>query len=428
MKIGVIADDFTGATDIAAFLVKNGLRTVQLSGEELDAAGLRRAGQSACDTGVEAVVVSLKNRSNPAPEAISKALRVLDGLMELGAEQIYFKYCSTFDSTPEGNIGPVTDALMDRLDVSMTVVCPALPVNGRTIYNGYLFVDGVPLNESGMRNHPLTPMTDASLVRLMENQSRGTAAVIGVDVVERGPATIQQRLAELESQSVRYAILDALSTDHLDTLGQALREMVLVTGGSGLGGGIAHAITGANSAATPPFERSAGSAVVISGSSSNMTNTQVDAYRRKAPHHRLRVDRVITDSETYLDELLDWYDQQTPGGLAPMIYATANATEVASIQREFGAAVAGTAIENFFGELAVRVVAAGARTLIVAGGETSGAVTSALGIDGFEVGAEIAPGVPLVRSLDRQVYLALKSGNFGAATFFFDAQGADPNA
>lgn len=422
ITIGVIADDFTGATDIAGFLVASGLRTLQLNGEHLLGHGGRRAALPGVDPEINAVVISLKNRSNPSDEAIEKARAALAILADLGAEQVYFKYCSTFDSTPLGNIGPVTDALMDALDVPLTVVCPALPVNGRTTYQGYLFVGGVPLDESGMRHHPITPMTDASLTRLMEGQSRGRAGVVAVDVVERGVDEVRRALARLEEEGVQYAILDALTDEHLAILGEAVQDLPLVTGGSGLAGGIGRARTGAAAAGPPPFDIAPGRAVVLSGSSSETTNAQVARYRESAPHRSVVIDRILADPDGYLEEVLAWILAQDAAGPAPLVFATASPTQVQAVQERVGAERAGNAIEGLFARLAVRLVEEGVRSIIVAGGETSGAVTAALGINGFEVGPQIAPGVPLVRSLDGRIQLVLKSGNFGGPDFFADAQ------
>lgn len=423
IKIGVIADDFTGATDVASFLVQNGFRTVQLSGEQSQLMQ-SHAAVDALVTGrdVDAVVVSLKNRSNPPSQAVAKALDAHDMLQSIGAEQIYFKYCSTFDSTPEGNIGPVTDALMDRLGVPVTVVCPALPVNGRTTYHGYLFVNGVPLDESGMRNHPVTPMTDASLARLIEAQARGRAGVISIDVIERGSSAVRSAITGLREQGVRYIILDTIHDGHLRVLGEAVADLALVTGGSGLAGAIARARSGNQAVTDSPFGFTEGPSVIVSGSSSERTNEQVAYYKNIAPYHALDVDEVIEDPEAYLHRVVRWYWEQDTAGWAPLVYATADPSGVEILQQRYGAARVGTAIEEFFRKLARVLVDDGVRAVIVAGGETSGAVTTALDISAFEVGPSIAPGVPLVRSLDGRLQLVLKSGNFGSATFFVDAQ------
>lgn len=414
VQLGVIADDFTGATDIAGFLVANGLRTIQLSGvQELHS----------IPADVDAIVISLKSRSNPTGEAVEQSLEALRRLKDVGATRFYFKYCSTFDSTPTGNIGPVTDALLDDLGQEFTVVCPALPVNGRTIYKGYLFVGDVPLHESGMRNHPVTPMTDSNLMRLMEGQSEGKAGNVPVGVVDGGAAAVREALATLRESGVRYAVLDALNDEHLRTLGAAVADLVLVTGGSGLGGAIASTLTEDSRSSDPGgWTPVPGRGVVLSGSCSVMTNRQVDDYKGRAPSLAISVDRLLRDPAGYEAEILEWVLAQPAGGPAPLVYATAGPEDVRRLQEKFGASVTSEAIESLFANLARGLAAAGVTRFIVAGGETSGSVTTALGVSGFHVGPQIAPGVPRVRSLDQRLELALKSGNFGGVDFFTTAQ------
>lgn len=441
LRIGVIADDFTGATDIAGFLVSAGLRTAQLNSpqhapENLDA---------------DAVVISLKTRSIPAQEAIEQSLGACRILGQLGAEQIIFKYCSTFDSTAEGNIGPVTDALLQELGEDFTVVVPALPINGRTVYQSNLFVHHQPLHESGMKDHPVTPMTDSDLLRLMEAQSSGTAASVPYAVIEQGPDAVREALRQARSEGARYAVPDTLNHDHLDIIGQAATGLRLLTGGSGIGSGLARALTGqsgqpaqpapqgepaqqggtgAPDAASPAEDWcfTSGAAVVISGSASQMTNRQVEAYAAEAPSTALDIPRVIDyDAAGYLAELSRWVleNSTAPNSTdqaAPMVYATAAPETVRQWQQSYGAERLSAAIEDFFGQLAAQLRSEGVTRFIVAGGETSGAVTQALGVDGFEVGPQIAPGVPWTRSLEsdpqRRIDLTLKSGNFGDPDFF----------
>lgn len=420
LQIGVIADDFTGATDIAGFLVEGGLRTAQLTGVP-----------TVPLPDVDAIVISLKSRSIPAGDAVVQSLAAHEALRDAGAERIIFKYCSTFDSTPEGNIGPVTDALMQATGADITVVSPALPVNGRTVYNGYLFVNGVPLDESGMRNHPVTPMTDASLVRLMEAQSEGKAAVIPVTVIERGAEAIREALAQLREQGIRYAVTDTLTAEHLTAIGEATTDLPLVTGGSGIGGGLARALSGRDAASASESAASdwtliEGRAVVFSGSASEMTNKQVAAYREVAPSLAVDVDRLLTEAAAeqtaYRDEVLAWVLEQ-PAAPAPLVYATADPEAVRGLQQRYGAETTSATIEGLFAWLAAELRGAEVTRFIVAGGETSGIVTTSLGVEGFHIGPQIAPGVPWVRSLDGTLDLALKSGNFGDVDFFSRAQG-----
>lgn len=414
MLLGVIADDFTGATDIASFLVENGLPTVQLNGVPQD------------DTPVDsqAVVISLKSRSCPVDQAVEQSLQALAWLQRQGCRQFYFKYCSTFDSTAQGNIGPVTDALLDALGEQQTVISPALPVNGRTVYQGYLFVMDQLLSESGMRNHPVTPMTDSNLMRLMEAQASGRCGLVNAAEMDRGAGAVQEKLQQLAQLGVRYVVLDTLNEQHLLTQGEALKTMKLVTGGSGLAIGIARqwAQPGqekAQSAGAPQGKK----AVILSGSCSTMTNKQVARYRQQAPAQSIDVSRCITagDRGAYAAELSTWVEQQA-SQLAPLLYATAEPEQLQQTQQQYGTEAASQAVEALFAEVVKRLQQQGFSRFIVAGGETSGVVTQALGIRGFHIGPCISPGVPWVRAIEQPVSLALKSGNFGDENFFARAQ------
>ncbi|MCR9300040.1 four-carbon acid sugar kinase family protein [Vibrio fluvialis] len=414
MLLGVIADDFTGATDIAGFLVENGMRTVQLNGMP--------AGDTQVDA--DAVVISLKSRSCPANQAVSQSLAALRWLQAQGCQQFYFKYCSTFDSTEQGNIGPVTDALLAELNETFTIVCPALPVNGRTVFNGHLFVLGEPLNESGMRHHPVTPMSDSSVVRLMNRQSQGECGLVNYQVIEQGADAVVARFAELQSEGKRYAVVDAINSAHLVTLGQAAKSLKLITGGSGLAAGIAQ--NWADTLADQSEAKSAGlpqraPSVVLSGSCSLMTNQQVARYQTLAPHFAVDVEACLRD-EQYVQHVFDWVTKQLDGDYAPMVYATADAEQLKAIQAQYGAAASSEAVEQFFSQLAHQLQEFGVQNFIVAGGETSGTVTQSLGVTGFHIGPQIAPGVPWVKSIDGSLSLALKSGNFGDERFFEKAQ------
>lgn len=413
-RLGVIADDFTGATDIAGFMVENGWRVTQLIGH----------GPAQVPADVDAVVISLKSRSCAVEQAVADSLAALARLQELGCNRFFFKYCSTFDSTAEGNIGPVTDALLEALGQNFTVICPALPVNGRTVCHGNLFVNGVPLNESGMKDHPVTPMTDANLQRLMAAQARGQVGLVDYHAVLAGPAAVRARLEELKANGVNYAVLDTLTMTDLPVLGEALSELKLVTGGSGLGAGLARFATGGQGAALARelgAPVAGGRAVVLSGSCSQMTNAQVAAYQQKAPHRLVEVARCIEAPAAYAAELADWVAAQDSAP-APMLYATQPAAELSRIQAQYGAARASEAVEGVFAAVAARLAGEGFSKFIVAGGETSGIVTQALAVTGFHIGPQIAPGVPWVRALDKPLSLALKSGNFGDEHFFSNAQ------
>ncbi len=414
MRLGVIADDFTGATDIASFLVQNGLPTIQFNGVP-DAHDALRA---------QAIVISLKSRSCPPQQAIEQSLAALAWLQQQGCDRFYFKYCSTFDSTEQGNIGPVTDALLAALGETQTVISPSLPVNGRTVYQGYLFVADQLLSESGMRHHPVTPMTDSNLVRLMTRQAKGQAAVINAAQLDQGAEVVRAQLDALKTQGINYVVLDALHEQHLLTQGEALKETRLVTGGSGLAIGIARAWatqqqnSDAEQAGRPQGDR----AVVISGSCSQMTNRQVEAYRQHAPSHEVRVERCLDDAESYAQELCNWVEAHRQPALAPLLFATADAQQLQAIQQQFGAARSSEAVEQLFAAVTRELKVRGWQRFIVAGGETSGVVAQSLGVTAFHIGPMISPGVPWVRDIHQPLSLALKSGNFGDEQFFARAQ------
>ncbi|NOH93254.1 four-carbon acid sugar kinase family protein [Vibrio sp. AIC-3] len=414
MLLGVIADDFTGATDIAGFLVENGMRTVQLNGIPT----------GEFDTSADAVVISLKSRSCPVDQAVTDSVTALKWLQSQGCQQFYFKYCSTFDSTAEGNIGPVTDALLAELGESFTMVCPALPVNGRTVYNGHLFVFGELLSDSGMRNHPVTPMTDSSVVRMMDAQSEGVSGLVNFQTIEQGADAVTARFNELKAQGSRYAVVDAFNAEHLVTLGQAAKSLKLITGGSGLAAGIAKNWTG--HLADQSDAKHAGSpvkapTVVFSGSCSVMTNQQVAVYKQLAPHFAIDVKACLTNDQ-YANDVFDWVMTNNQGEFAPLVYATADAAALKAIQEEYGAQASSHAVEQFFSQLAIKLHQHGVTNFIVAGGETSGVVTQSLAVKGFHIGPQIAPGVPWVKSVEGELSLALKSGNFGDKNFFAKAQ------
>ncbi|KTA79166.1 3-oxo-tetronate kinase [Aeromonas salmonicida] len=411
MKLGVIADDFTGATDIAGFLVENGLATLQFSGIPAKA-DLK---------GVDAVVISLKSRSCPADEAVHDSLAALDWLKARGCPRIYQKYCSTFDCTATGNIGPVTDALLAALESQFTLICPALPVNGRTVYQGNLFVGAQPLAESGMRHHPITPMTDSNLLRLMETQARGRAGLVPFSTIDKGAAAIAEAFEQLTQDGVRYAVVDTLTEQHLLDIAAAAIDMPLVTGGSGLAIGLARLLGKGNLAAAREAGRPLGTrAVVLSGSCSEMTNRQVARYQAIAPALALDVAACLTRAD-YPAELVRWVSSQ-PVTPAPMLHATTSPGELAAIQARHGRDAASEAVEQCFAQVAVLLREAGVESFIIAGGETSSRITQALGIAAFHIGPQIAPGVPWVRATDAPLSLALKSGNFGDETFFSRAQ------
>jgi len=414
MRLGVIADDFTGATDIASFLVQNGLTTIQFSGipasEEM--------------TEAQAIVISLKSRSCPADQAVSQSLAALAWLQKQGCERFYFKYSSTFDSTAQGNIGPVTDALLNALGETQTVICPALPVNGRTVYQGYLFVGDQLLSDSGMRHHPVTPMQDSNLMRLMTSQATGKAGLIAAAQIDQGAESVRQALDQLAEQGISYVVTDTLHQGHLLTLGEALSDRRLVTGGSGLAIGLARQWTTAGTdaeaerAGRPHGDR----AVVLSGSCSQMTNRQVAAYRQLAPACEVEIEHCLEDAEGYARQLCDWVEANSHQTMAPLLFATADAQQLQVIQQRYGAQRSSEAVEQLFAAVTRELKQRGWQRFIVAGGETSGVVAQSLGVTAFHIGPTISPGVPWVRDIHQPLSLALKSGNFGDEDFFRRAQ------
>ena len=414
--LGAIADDFTGATDLANTWVKEGVRVCQVIGVP----------DGDTDIGpAEAVVVALKSRTSPVAEAVGQSMSALRWLHRAGARQIVFKYCSTFDSTSSGNIGPVADALMAEAGAEFALICPAFPENGRTIYQGLLFVGDLPLSESSMKDHPLTPMRDANLMRLMAAQSEHHVGLIPLQIVRAGADAIRARITQLKAEGIRYGVVDAIADDDLRAIGRAASGHALVTGGSGVGMGLPDNFrkSGVLSAGLSPVAPAiAGRELVLAGSCSAATRGQIAAVADRWPIRKLDPDRLAAGPEE-IEEVLDWAIQQ-PAETPVLIYASADPDEVAAVQARYGIAKAGHMIEDVFGRIASTLSGNGFSRLVVAGGETSGAVVSALGIRVLRIGPEIAPGVPWTESLGSQpLALALKSGNFGSRSFFADAFG-----
>lgn len=399
MKIGVIADDFTGASDIALTLAEAGMSTAQFVGVP----------QHTGDPELQAGVVALKSRSAPVDEAVSDALLACQWLVAQGAEQIVFKVCSTFDSTDAGNIGPVLDRLADHLDAGPVMVCPAFPENGRTVYQGHLFVGDRLLNESGMEQHPLTPMRDADLRRVLARQSAHPVNHIAIATVTEGPEAIRAA-----RPATGHVIVDAIEDAHLRAIGAASQGMGLLCGGSGIALGLAGNF--GVQAHPPRWEAVSGPGVVLSGSCSRATRDQVEAYRAVAPSLEIAPADVVAGK---LDPiaLATWALAETT---APLIYSSADPDSVATAQSTLGQGVVAHAIETLFSDLAAALQAGGARRIVVAGGETSGAVVQGLGAKALRIGPRIAPGVPALRT-ETGIALALKSGNFGDREFFLDA-------
>ena len=418
MLLGVIADDMTGATDVALMLNRSGMRTVQVIGVPREEAALPEA---------DCVVVALKSRTNPVEEAVADSIAACEALLKAGAKQILFKYCSTFDSTAKGNIGPVADALMQRLDTDRAIVCPAFPANGRSIYQGYLFVGPLPLHESSMKDHPLTPMRDSSLVRLMEAQSAHEVGLVDYATVLEGTGAVRKRFDALAAAGRRYIVTDALTNADLTTLGEAVADHKLLTGGSGIAMGLPENFrkAGALPQREAPQEIKApeGRAGIISGSCSTATRGQIKAAL-EAGFPALKVDPLaLVSGEQTAEKLASWALEQTADNPF-LLYSSDDPAEVAAVQEELGRERAGETVEQAFAEIARRIVAGGVSRLLVAGGETSGAVVQGLGIATLEIGPEIDPGVPWTRAVGgKELVIALKSGNFGAPNFFIKAWG-----
>jgi uncharacterized protein YgbK (DUF1537 family) len=416
LLLGCIADDFTGATDLANTLVRNGMRTIQVIGVP---DGLEVPADA------EAIVVALKSRTAPVAEAVGQSVASCRWLQQAGARQIYFKYCSTFDSTDEGNIGPVADALRAELKADFATICPAFPETGRTIYLGHLFVGDVLLSDSPMRNHPLTPMTDANLVRVMGRQTKVPVGLVPIGAVRQGPAEIRKAFDALRRKSVAYAVVDAIEDEDLRRLGAACADLALVTGGSGAAMELPENFRRAGLLAARAGEKALprvdGKAAVLSGSCSPATLAQVERMRSRHPSLKLDPLVLAERGEMAIAEALAWATAALETSPI-LIYASAPSESVKAVQAKLGREHAGSLVEHALATLAKGLVAAGVRRLIVAGGESSGAVVQALGVRALRIGPQIDPGIPATLSLgEPNVALALKSGNFGAEDFFLKA-------
>ncbi len=412
IKLGCIADDFTGATDLANNLVRAGMRVSQTIG--VPAEGL--------PTAVDAVVVALKTRTTPPEDAIAQSLQALQWLRSLGAEQIYFKYCSTFDSTAQGNIGPVAQALMQALNTPFCIATPAFPDNKRTVFKGHLFVGDDLLSDSSMRHHPLTPMTESNLVKVLQAQSSCPVGLVDYKTVAAGSAAVQERMQALQSQGVGMAIVDALSNGDLMQLGLALRGMPLVTGGSGVAIGLPQNWGLHPDPTTAQLPAPAGAQAVVSGSCSEASNAQTAHFMAQG-HPAFAMDALRAASgKPVVDEALAWARAQSPG--RPMlVYSTANPDAVKAVQAKLGVEKAGHLVETTLAEIARGLVGQGVGQLIVAGGETSGACVQALQISQLQIGPQIDPGVPwcYAHSPFGKLHVTLKSGNFGTEDFMTKA-------
>ena len=418
LSLGCIADDYTGASDLANTLTRSGLRTVQTIGVPASDLALPE---------VDAVVVSLKSRSIESSLAVSRSRDAEKWLRQRGARHVLFKICSTFDSTDAGNIGPVMDALRADSGDAVVLVTPAFPETGRTVYQGNLFVGSVPLNESPLKDHPLNPMHDSNLVRVLARQSRTKISLVALADIARGPDAVRARLADLSGKGFGAVIADAVFERDLETIGKVALDHHVSVGASGLGLGLARALVAAghvtshaaNAIADAPV---GGPAACLAGSCSQATLQQIAKAQQAMPVLHLDPDQVIA-GKNEARRALAWARERLAEG--PVLIASSSGPEeVAALQARHGREAVGHAIEQAMADIAEGLVHSGVRRLVVAGGETSGAVVDRLGIPGFLVGAEIAAGVPVLRAVgvtDGDMLLALKSGNFGGPEFFSDA-------
>jgi len=406
MLLGCIGDDFTGSSDIANTLAKGGMKVTQYTGIP----------DSAADRDLEAAVVSLKSRTISVQDAVGQSLEAAQWLLAQGCEQIFFKYCSTFDSTREGNIGPVAEALAEYLKEDQVVFCPAFPATGRSIYQGHLFVNDILLSESGMKDHPLTPMTDSDLRRWLQYQTKWSVKHIAHSVVQGGEKNITRNMID---NSPAFYIADAIEDNDLITLGKALKERKLLTGGSGLALGLPQNFreNGQIGNTSSGWQKLNGKAIILSGSCSNATREQVARYKESHPSFEIKAEDIVSEKQN-LETICNWIMQQT---VTPLIYSSADPDIVKIAQKRFGQQAISEKIENIMGAIANEMVKRGVRCVVSAGGETSGAIVKALNIKAMEIGPEIAPGVPALRDSERDLVVALKSGNFGKTDFFDDA-------
>ncbi|MEM9432878.1 MAG: 3-oxo-tetronate kinase [Pseudomonadota bacterium] len=408
MLLGCIGDDFTGSSDLANTLSKNGMRVTQYTGVPDKAAAPE----------VEAGVVALKSRSVPVEEAVRLSLNALHWLRDQGCMQFFFKYCSTFDSTPDGNIGPVAQALAEELQAHKVIVCPAFPGTGRSIYQGHLFVGDRLLNESGMEHHPLTPMLDSDIRRWLRPQTDLSVGHVAASDVFAGHAAIATALAREDAAGHRLIVVDALEDRDLYEIGQAAADLPLITGGSGVAVGLPanFKAAGAIEGQGVNWAGQAGPCVALSGSCSAATRAQIAHHATSHPCLELSAAQIISGEMT--PEAATTWAMAADG--IPLIYSSADPEAVTAVQQKFGREIAANAIEGFFAETARRLVGLGVTRVISAGGETSGAIVEGLGLQTLEIGPEIDPGVPALRAGDALV-IALKSGNFGAENFFSKA-------
>ena len=415
MKLGIIGDDFTGSSDIANNLKKSGMQVSMYAGiPTLLPSEIKKEP-------TDAAVIALKTRTIPIEEAISESLKALAWLKDCGCEQFIFKYCSTFDSTKKGNIGPVTDAIMKELNTDFTIACPSFPDAGRTVYFGHMFVNGKPLNESGMENHPLTPMTDHNLVRWLNYQTKDNVGLIDFQTISKGANSIKERIQTLKTDGYKYAIVDTIKNDDFDIICNGVKDLPFLTGGSGIALGLPkiYKDRGLLSASNFEIPKNNSNAIILSGSCSVATINQISIYKENNPSLYVSPDEVI-NNEDLVEKVFSWIkDNET---LSPLIYSSSDTKTVTEKQKQYGQEILANKIENFFELLSKKLVKDNFGTFISAGGETSGAVIKGLGVQELKIGEEISHGVPALWSPhsngNKPISVTLKSGNFGQTDFF----------
>lgn len=405
MLLGCIGDDFTGSSDLANTLAKQGMHTVQYTGVP----------EFAAQSDVEAGVIALKSRSIDPREAVRQSLEALAWLQEQGCTQFMFKYCSTFDSTHEGNIGPVADALTKALNADKVIVCPAFPGTGRSVYQGHLFINDMLLNESGMENHPLTPMTDPDLRRWLTAQSSLNVGHVSSFAVLEGADAIAKALDEQQRKGNSLIVVDAIRDEDLMQIGTAASEHVLITGGSGIAMGLPanFKAKGLIAGDVTRWTGQEGRCVALSGSCSRATRAQVEEHAKTDPIFEVSASEVMNNTVTP-QHVVEWALKQEG---VPLIYSSAAPETVAAAQELFGREVVASSFEKFFAQVSKLLVESGVSRLLIAGGETSGAVVEGLNLQSLDIGVEIDPGVPALRA-GKDLVIALKSGNFGSLDFF----------
>jgi 3-dehydrotetronate 4-kinase len=412
VRFGCIADDFTGATDLCSSLARAGLRTSLI----ID---LAKTTDAPLDDDV--IVVPLKSRAARVEEAVSWSLAAFEWLKRVGCEKYYFKYCSTFDSTPEGNIGPVLDALMDQLGVPATIVCPAHPEQRRTVYSGNLFVGDVLLSRSPMATHPINPMQESDLRRLLGRQTSRSVGLIPYEIVDSGEVALREEFDHLVAEGFAYLVLDALKESHLLTIARAFVDLPLLSGGAGVGWALGRVMKGndANHFSAHSSVPVSGPTAILAGSSSVATRAQIDRIRGRLPSFQIDPLAIHT-GETSIGEILEWaVANLTAEGL--LIYASTAPERVREVQMALGPKLASSIVESTLADLAVGLVSSGIRRIVVAGGETSAAVVQSLELPSLGTCGDLEPGVPWMLAPGEPLLLALKSGNFGSTAFFENA-------